>query len=235
MDVVVHHAPHFAPESAEQLTLDRFAVAGRAAALPSERDQNFRLTAADGREFVLRIANATERVEVLDFENRTLAHLAMAAPALVLPRVQRSRTGADVEVVQGADGRSHFVRLLTWVDGQVLARVRPHTEILLDSLGRCLGQMNRALDGFSHPAQHREFPWNLATAGWVADEAARVLTSSEHRALVATVVASYGSDVRPKASALRRRVIHGDWNDYKRDRRAPADSRSSRDRCRRLR
>jgi 4-aminobutyrate aminotransferase-like enzyme/Ser/Thr protein kinase RdoA (MazF antagonist) len=214
MDVVVHHAPHFDPESAERLAFERFAVAGRAVALPSERDQNFRLTTDDGREFVLRIANATERLEVLDFEDRTLDHLAMAAPALALPRVLRSRDGTDIEVARGADGRSHFVRLLTWVDGEVLARATPHTETLLDSLGRRLGQMNRALDGFSHPAQHREFAWNLTTAGWVADEAARVFTSPERRALLASVVADYGTDVRPKTSALRRRIIHGDWNDY---------------------
>ena len=40
--------------------------------------------------------------------------------------------------------------MLTWVPGQVLAEVRPHTEALLESLGRAVAEANRALAGFEH-------------------------------------------------------------------------------------
>ena len=62
--------------------------------LPSERDQNFRLTTADDRRFVLKIANATEPPEILEFQNAALEHLASREPGLAVPRVLRSVSGA---------------------------------------------------------------------------------------------------------------------------------------------
>ena len=44
--------------------------------LPSERDQNFRIDAPDGRRFVLKIANAHEDVAMLDAENAAMEHVA---------------------------------------------------------------------------------------------------------------------------------------------------------------
>src|SRR5450756_1308339 len=86
MDVVVQYAPQFTCSEAEALAQRAFGVAGRADALASERDQNFRITAADGTAFVLKIANATEREEVLEFQDAALDHLAARHAELAVPR-----------------------------------------------------------------------------------------------------------------------------------------------------
>ncbi len=213
MDVVVQHAPQFDGRTAEALAERAFGVVGRAEPLPSERDQNFRVTTADAAAFVLKIANATERAEVLDFENAALDHLAEHAPWLAVPRVCPSLSGGPIVMAAGPDGRGHMVRLLTWVPGRVLAEVRPHTEELLASLGRRAAEANRAFEGFSHPAMTREFPWSLPATPWIAAELHR-FADPARRAIVERVLAAFGRDVEPRLARLRAQVIHGDWNDY---------------------
>jgi 4-aminobutyrate aminotransferase-like enzyme/Ser/Thr protein kinase RdoA (MazF antagonist) len=211
MDVVVQHAPRFDATSAETLAARHFGVAGRAVPLPSERDQNFKIDTAEGA-FVLRIANATEQREILEFENAALDHLAAHCPSLAVPRVCRSVSGETIVSAAAPDGREHMARLVRWVPGRVLADAKPHTEALLASLGRAVGEANRAFDGFSHPAMGRSFAWDLCRTPWIVEELHRF--DAPRRGLIERVVADFRRVVEPRLPALRRQVIHHDWNDY---------------------
>jgi len=213
MDVVVQHAPRFNRAEAEGLAQREFQVVGRADVLPSERDQNFRLTIADGSAFVLKIANATEQPETLDFQNAALAHLAERRPALAVPRVCRSASGRTVIRALGPDGREHLVRMLTWVPGVVLAAVKPHTRELLASLGRRVGETNRAFEGFTHPVMRRALRWDLLRTPWIANELGR-FADARRRAFVERVLSRFEHDVAPRIDGLRQQVVHNDWNDY---------------------
>ena len=103
-------APRLSTEAAEVLARARFGVVGRARALTSERDLNFRIRAEDGRTYVLKVANAAEEAAVLDFQNRALDHIAAADPDLPTPRVVPTTDGAAMFESQGS-----LVRLLTWL------------------------------------------------------------------------------------------------------------------------
>lgn len=190
-----------------------FGIAGLADALASERDQNFRITTADGTAFVLKIANATEREEVLEFQDAALDHLAARHVGLAVPRVCRTSSGDVIVRVPGHSGRSHLVRLLTWVPGDVLAAVKPHTEALLVSLGRRVGEANLAFQGFSHPAMGRALPWDLARMAWIGSELSR-FTQPRRRSIVERILSAFTASVAPRLGGLRQQVIHNDWNDY---------------------
>ena len=213
MDVVVQHAPRFTCAEAEIAARLEFGVVAAAEPLPSERDQNFRLTTGDGRQFVLKIANATEPREILEFQNAALEHLATRQPGLAVPRVQRALSGGTIVRAAGASGRKHFIRLLTWVPGTVLAEVCPHSEKLLESLGRRVGETNRAFTGFSHPAMRRRLPWDLLRTPWIAPELNR-FADPRRRAQVERVLDEFTREVATRADSLRAQVLHNDWNDY---------------------
>jgi 4-aminobutyrate aminotransferase-like enzyme/Ser/Thr protein kinase RdoA (MazF antagonist) len=211
MDVVVQHAPRFGARDAESLALELFGVAGKAVPLASERDQNFRIdTPAD--TVVLKIANATERLENLEFENAALAHLAARCRALAVPRVRPSASGETILAATSPEGRRHFVRLVQWVPGTVLADVNPHSEALLEGLGHRVAEANGGFEGFEHPAMRREFPWDLTRTPWIEAELARFPVSQ--RALIERVISDFRREVEPRLGGLRRQVIHGDWNDH---------------------
>ena len=163
--------------------------------LPSERDQNFLLSDDTGRQFVLKIANASESRPFLEAQNAVLDYLSERVS--FCPRV----------IGEIGEFEGHFVRLVTYLPGVPLAEITPHTPGLLHDLGQKIGQLSRALADFDHPAVHRDFHWDLANGNRVVNEYAPLIEDAELRALVLKC------RFEP-ATELRRSVIHGDANDY---------------------
>src|SRR5580698_6433044 len=157
-------APRFSADDAARLANELYGLSLAAEALPSERDQNFALRDETGPRFVLKIANRDEALEVLDLQNKLLAHLGAIATGLVFPRLVPARSGLDITPVAGDDGAAYFVRLLTWVDGVPMATIQPHSAALLRSLGSSLARLDHALTGFEHAAARRTLYWDLRHA-----------------------------------------------------------------------
>jgi Ser/Thr protein kinase RdoA (MazF antagonist) len=175
MSDVVKQAPRFNSRQAAKFAKTLYGLEGKLAALPSERDQNFMLSAPDGRGYVLKIANATESFEVLDLQNRAMAHIARkwrraGNERPVCPEVQLSLDREAISRIHGADGVQHFIRLVSYLPGKPLALVRPHSDDLLADLGRFFGSVDRSLADFDHPAAGRDFHWDLQRAGAVVGE-----------------------------------------------------------------
>ena len=186
-----------------------FGLTATAAALPSERDQNFLLTIAAGDKYVLKIAKSDEDRAVLEFQNAALEYVAGRAPALAVPRLQPTRSGEPMSQARDQGGRAHFIRLIGWLDGTMYADAVPHGAALLASLGTTMGELDRALQGFAHPAMHRELHWDLRRA----DQALANLSllRPEQQAMVGQFMQAWRNI---DWDALRHGVIHGDANDY---------------------
>lgn len=197
---LLRHTPVFDVESASRIAEELFGVRARASVLPSERDQNFLLDAgAEGAKFVLKIANAMESRALLDAQNEVLEHLGTRIS--FCPRVVPALNGELISTE--AD---HLVRLVTYLQGMPLAKVT-HTPELLSDFGRKLGQLDRALADFDHPAVHRDFHWDLANGNQVIDQHAGLIEDTTLRELVLESRFEVNT-------GLRRSVIHGDANDY---------------------
>jgi Phosphotransferase enzyme family/Peptidase family M23 len=103
--------------------------------------------------------------------------------------------------------------MLTYVKGSVLAQARPHSVELLESLGRLLGEMDKALESFSHEAAERELKWDSAKAGWIRKYLGEIADAGRRR-LVDKFLMIYENDVAAALPGLRRSVIYGDANDH---------------------
>ena len=57
---LLKHTPQFTEQDAVSIVKDLYGIQATAQPLPSERDQNFRMTAETGSRFVLKIANVLE-------------------------------------------------------------------------------------------------------------------------------------------------------------------------------
>src|SRR5260370_17602867 len=95
----------------------------------------------------------------------------------------------------------------------MLAKARPHSPELLQSLGQFLGEVDAALADFSHAAAGRELKWDLARAGWIRAHLHHIRDASQRR-LVEKFLSLYEAEVVPALPQLRRSVIYGDANDY---------------------
>jgi 4-aminobutyrate aminotransferase-like enzyme/Ser/Thr protein kinase RdoA (MazF antagonist)/murein DD-endopeptidase MepM/ murein hydrolase activator NlpD len=189
-----------------------FAIEGVATPLPGELDDNFRLDARDGCRYVLKVMHPGRERAFVSLLAEALRHLAGAAPALALPRVVPARGSPFAETVD-ARGASRYVLLLTWIEGTPLAEARPRTDALHESLGRVLGDMDRGLASFSHPAAARDLKWDLARAPWIRGELSAIV-DERRRGLVARCLDLFDTLVASVLARLRRSVIHGDANDW---------------------
>ncbi len=198
---------------AVRLARELYGLDVSARALPGEYDDNFQLKATDGRAYVLKVMHPARERSFIDLQCQALRHLAQRAPHLGLPRVKPNRSGELFASVTATDGSTRLVWLLTFVNGTVLAKVRPHTPELLGDLGRFLGEMDAALQSFSHPAAHRELKWDSSRAAWIKDYVQHI-PDAERRALVERFLALYEVEVVPALPRLRRSVIYGDANDH---------------------
>jgi 4-aminobutyrate aminotransferase-like enzyme/Ser/Thr protein kinase RdoA (MazF antagonist) len=203
----------FTEHDAARMAREHFAIDGTARSLPSERDQNFRIDAADGRRFVLKIANATEDPAVLDLQTQALVHLETVAPGLDLPRLVPAAGGAASALVHDVSGRAHTVRLLTFVAGRTLASCRPHSPDLLRQLGALLGRLDRALESFDHPAADRPLKWDPKRAGWIRPYFTQVADETR-RALVERLFDRSETALAALAPRLPVSVIYNDANDH---------------------
>ena len=214
-----------------QFARELYGLAVSAKSLPGEYDDNFHLTTipnsaavrlsldatpprpTDGPAFVLKVMHPARERSLIDLQCQALQHLAQRAPQLGLPRVCPIQSGEAFTEVTAADGSQRLAWLLTYVPGTVLAEARPHSEELLASIGRLLGEMDVALADFSHPAAQRELKWNFARAGWIREHL-HLIQDSSRRALVEKFLAIYEAEVVPAMSFLRRSIVYGDANDY---------------------
>jgi 4-aminobutyrate aminotransferase-like enzyme/Ser/Thr protein kinase RdoA (MazF antagonist) len=184
-----------------------------ARALPGEYDDNFQLAATDGRSYVLKVMHPARERAFIDLQCQALRHLAQRAPQLALPRVIPNRSGELFTTMATADGSNRLAWLLTFVAGTTLAEVRPHAQELLRDLGHFLGEMDAALQSFSHPTAHRELKWDSSRALWIKDYV-KEIADSKRRALVERFLTLFESEVVPALPRLRRSVIYGDANDH---------------------
>ncbi|HEY6970833.1 MAG TPA: aminotransferase class III-fold pyridoxal phosphate-dependent enzyme [Candidatus Angelobacter sp.] len=199
-------------EEAIRLTRDIYGLEVRAHPLPGEYDCNFHVTTQHGQAFVLKVMHPDRKRSIIDLQCQALQHLASRAPGLALPRVQLTRSGERFTKI-ALRGEEHFVWLLNFLNGKVLADVRPHSTELLQNLGRLLGEVDRVLQDFVHPAARRELKWDSAQALWIREYLSHIKDPSR-RAVVEQVLPRYESDVVPLLPKLRKSVIYGDANDY---------------------
>jgi Ser/Thr protein kinase RdoA (MazF antagonist) len=210
MTISLESIPSFTAPEALAVAAQEFGIEGTVAALPSERDQNFLIGVEGGGRFVLKIANLHDAPQLLDFQNLAMRRVELSTPECRVQRVLRSLDGADIARVRNVRTRTeHCVRLLTWIDGEVLAKTTARGPVLFESIGAGLARVDAALRDYSPPAMHRVLQWDLRRAG-MARENLHLLPQARRGYIERLFSQWEGIDW----SALRQGVIHGDANDY---------------------
>jgi hypothetical protein len=200
--------PRFTSADALEAARERYGLEGSAAPLPSERDQNFLIADSRRGKFVLKIANREDSAELLDFQHEAMRRVAVERCGIRVPEVVSSLAGADVELLRSRAGVEHRLRVLTWIDGTVLAEYTPRGEALLESIGASMARVDLALAGLAHPAMYRVLQWDLRHAGLARAHAS--LLPEMWRERVETAFAAWET---LDWTRLRHGVIHADAND----------------------
>ena len=206
--VLEERAPAFSKAQAEEIAQRSFDISASAHPLASERDQNFRLRAEDGSEWVLKIANPAEDPAILDMQTRALVHILQVDPSLPVPRVRATPEGTLFHEVDGDDGRRFIVRVLSFLPGQLLDAAPPHPALARD-VGVMAARLARALRGFSHPSSRHALLWDLTQAAGLRSRTHHI-ESAGRRRVIEAVLDHFAADVLPRLRQQRAQVIHND-------------------------
>jgi 4-aminobutyrate aminotransferase-like enzyme/Ser/Thr protein kinase RdoA (MazF antagonist) len=188
-----------------------YGLRGHISRLGGEND-NYLISAADGKRYVLKTAGDQVPSDLLDLEHRAIEHLLASGMKLDLPRAVLTNTGRREATQRMADGALLRARLVEFMPGTPWYKGGVPSRQLLRDLGRVLGRLDLALAETDHPAAHRTHPWDLTRAAqhrnkvvWVDDPARRRSVEWMFQLHAACAV--------PRLSGLPHSLIHGDAND----------------------
>jgi len=138
-----------------------FDLEGKHKPLVGERDQNTRITTADGKQFVLKIASADEDPAAIDLQLKALQHLEEVDGSLPVPRVRLGKDGETSVTGKAGVGKAHIVRGLTYLPGKTYQQVGPLSLDGLRKVGTLVARVSKGLQGFFHPAADHFMPWDI--------------------------------------------------------------------------
>jgi 4-aminobutyrate aminotransferase-like enzyme/Ser/Thr protein kinase RdoA (MazF antagonist) len=201
--------PLTTPENAAELLRLHYGIEASLRELPGELDLNYLVQSTTGERYVCKLMHTGCDTASVHFQCAALQHLQNSS--LNLPRVVRSRSDRDMEMVEVA-GQRRVLWLLRFCPGILLAHYRPHTATLQESFGRVMAQLAVELQAFRHPAMHRDHRWELTRA----DQALAMVDDvpAAGRKEVRAALENFCAAVAPLLPALPAGVIHNDANDY---------------------
>jgi 4-aminobutyrate aminotransferase-like enzyme/Ser/Thr protein kinase RdoA (MazF antagonist) len=207
-DILETQAPGFTRERVKEIATKLFGLTGDLSSLSSERDQNFHIKTAQGNPFVIKIANSAEDPAVIDLQMKALQYIAAVDPELAVPRVLLSRDGHTIEQIQAPDGRVHFMRVLTYLQG-CHPQVNPTDHALLRPIGAAVARIELALRGFFHPAADHELLWDLKHTARLKAYLSYIHNAKQH-ALASHFLDRFDRHVLPIIPKLRAQIVHND-------------------------
>jgi len=203
--------PAFSAEEVVVYAASQYGIHASAQPLVSERDQNFRLDAQDGRRYTLKISNEAEQQKVIDFQNQALLHVEKHDPSLPLPRVIPNLHG-QLHCALLEEGKTHYVRVLSWLPGSLLEETGSSAG-LANRLGQLLARLGLALKGFEHPGSNPPLLWDMKRAAGLRDLLPHIEEPGLQQ-LVKQVLDRFVSAIEPSLESLRTQVIHCDMNPH---------------------
>jgi 4-aminobutyrate aminotransferase-like enzyme/Ser/Thr protein kinase RdoA (MazF antagonist) len=209
---ILAHAPTFEKSEATRLAKQFYHLDCSAAPLPSERDQNFLLQTDQGERFVLKIANGLEERAMLEAQNGAMEHVAKTIS--FCPHLIPTKGSEAIAIEQLTSNTKHFVRLVTYLHGTPLGNVKRHSDELLYDLGYKIGQLTNALQGFDHPALHRNFHWDLANGLDLVRKNEKLIQDKNLRDIVLKLASDFEQHTISLLPNLPQSIIHNDANDY---------------------
>ncbi len=201
------------PALAARLAAEHYGLRGEIHALPSYIDFNFKLQTNAGKAYVIKFANPASNVAILTMENAVMRHLAAKTLPFSHPTILASQHGENIIAVASDNKTRFFMRVISWLDGELYANVSPQSTTLHASLGALLASSAIAFADFEHPAAHRSFQWDIAQLADLKPLLA-LHDNKQKRDLLTRHFDNFCNNVLPAMSACPQQVIHNDSNDY---------------------
>lgn len=209
-DIFRFNPPSFSEEQLDRILGSEYGLSGTMEALVGERDQNTRVIAKNGSQYVLKVSSPDETSDAVDLQVKTLEHVRNVDPGLDIPVHVPTRQGLLVTHTVSDEGVSHQVRLLTYLSGTpVLYSQRPSLAGV-KKMGVLMGRLCQALSGFDHPAAEHFMPWDLMNGVVVNERMIDRYLPQSLQTSCETLIERLTKESLPLMATLPSQVIHSD-------------------------
>ncbi len=203
----------FTCEYIAQLATTHYNLQGEIKPLPGEVDFNYRLTTSEGK-YIIKIASPDTDLARLEMQNEVLLHVRKHVPDVRTQDVLSNVEGKHLTHIQDQDGATRYLRILTYLEGDLWAKVRPHTPALLEHLGESLGLLCKGLNGYDHPAAHFDFKWDSSRVNKWIEPHVDTIKDPTQRTIIDHFLNLYKTKFLPQKNTFRQGVRQNDANDY---------------------
>ena len=102
----------------------------------------------------------------------------------LIPNIISATSGSSLITLQNEKGDDHWLRILEFLPGSLLAEINPRPDALLVNLGERMAELGSVLGAYpDHPPPRINFEWALGQAGNIMETSLSVLDSTQ-RALI---------------------------------------------------
>jgi 4-aminobutyrate aminotransferase-like enzyme/Ser/Thr protein kinase RdoA (MazF antagonist) len=197
----------------ERAILEHYGIQASLVPLDGEFDLNFAVHQDGTRTHVLKVMRPGCERSLVEMQCEALDHIARRAPELAVPHVVRTRSGLLFAATDDQRGAERLIWLITILPGRLYSDVRPQPLSLVREVGITLARLDRALEGFNHPALDRDLKWDMRRSGWIRDHI-DLIEGKGRQALVGKIAAAFEGELLSRLTALAVTPIHNDANDY---------------------
>jgi Ser/Thr protein kinase RdoA (MazF antagonist) len=213
MTVEISDPPRLKNEEIATFVTDHYGLITEVKPLVSDIGQNFHLIDSEGKEYILKIANKSESLSMLEAQNAALEYLKSKNHDFRIPELLSNLQNSKITQIVGHNGNPYNARVLSFLPGKFLADISPHTNNHMKDVGKLLGNLDKSLQDFNHPTLSRYWHWDLKNIPDIKHLTKHILNPANKR-LVDYFILQFEAEVLSKSYQLRKSVIHNDANDH---------------------
>lgn len=187
---------------------DTYGLTGTLTKLEGELDENYLFEGSFGRRIFKLMRPGCDRA-FIEMQVQAHQHVTHRNISLDIPEVVKCLSGDDIVTLQTDEG-PRIGWMISFLDGDLMAKSRPWTPDLCHHMGETLAELDRALADFAHPELERPLRWDLLQAAWIKEKLD--LFAGDEREIIDTQVTHYCA-LRDTLESLPKAVIHNDANE----------------------
>jgi len=204
--------PSFKKTEIKKIVYDLFGLRVDVKYLDSDRDQNVYLYTESKEEFVLKIYNSNESIDIINLQTNVLDYFQQNDSELITtPKIINTTNGKKLGRVE-INNTKYFLRLVTFIKGKQLKDI-DQKSISFYELGTFIGELKKVLDIFSDPSAKRIFPWDVSNIDFL-EKRHTLINGQKEREIIAYFIKQYNKNILPNNKLLRKSIIHNDCNDH---------------------
>ncbi|MCD0474327.1 aminotransferase class III-fold pyridoxal phosphate-dependent enzyme [Flavobacterium sp. EDS] len=201
----------FSETDIQQLAIEHYGLSATVKALDGYDELNFILTDEKNQKYILKLSDENQPYPFLEAQVKIIQHLRKSPLADSFQQFSINKNGeALTQIIK--DNKTYYIRILSFLEGSFWYEQPKKSDTALYNLGAFMGNMDKALQDFSHPAMHRNYTWDISRAS-DANEKLKYITNHERRRIAGYFLLQFDTEVLPQIQQLRHAYIHNDAND----------------------